>query len=70
MTETPTATRSLRKVAPLAAAGCAALFATVAARRGMFARWRPDCDPPDRHLAEDEMEALATSEGMPEPRED
>jgi hypothetical protein len=70
MTETPTAKGSLRRIATLAAAGCAALVATIAAGR-RWAPWRggSDEDPQDRHLAEDEMEALATGEGMPEARE-
>ena len=70
MTETPTAKRSLRRIAPLAAAGCAALVATIAAgRRRAPTRSGSGEDPQDHHLAEDEMEALATGEGMPEARE-
>jgi hypothetical protein len=58
---------SLRKIAPLAAAGCAGLVATTAiGRRRALDRRPPAADPPDRHLAEEEMDALATSEGMPE----
>ena len=57
---------SLRTIAPLAAAGCAGLVATKAiGRRRSLDRRSPATDPPDRHLAEEEMEALATSEGMP-----
>jgi hypothetical protein len=57
---------SLRTIAPLAAAGCAGLVATkvIGRRRALERRLAPD--PPDRHFAEEEMEALATSEGMPE----
>lgn len=69
MTETPTAKRSLRRLAPLAAAGCAALVATVAGRRRARRHGGSGEDPQDRHLAEDEMESLATDEGMPEARE-
>jgi len=67
MTDTGTANRSLRKVAPLAAAGCAVLAAALSAtwRRGR-ARPRASADPPDAHLAGEQMEALATAEGMPE----
>jgi hypothetical protein len=56
---------SLRTIAPIAAVGCAALVASKAVcRRRTFAR--PSvADPPDRHLADDVMESLATSEGMP-----
>ena len=58
---------SLRTIAPLAAAGCAGLVATKAiGRHRALDRPGPAPDPPDRHLAEEEMEALATSEGMPE----
>lgn len=58
---------SLRRIAPLAAAGCAGLVATKGiGRRRALDRRQPAPDPPDRHLAEEEMEALATSEGMPE----
>jgi hypothetical protein len=57
---------SLRKIAPLAAIGCAGLVATKAFG-GRFARRRRAVpDPPDQHLSEDMMETLATSEGMPE----
>jgi hypothetical protein len=67
MTETPTAKRPLRRIAPLAAACCAALVSAIAAgRRRTRTRSLPDQDPADRHLGEDEMEALATAEGMPE----
>ena len=70
MTETPTAKRSLRRIAPLAAAGCAAIAATLVAGKGRARlRSRREGDPGDRHLAQDEMEALATGEGMPEARE-
>jgi hypothetical protein len=70
MTETPTAKRSLRRIGPLAAAGCAAVAATIVAGRGRARlRSRREPDPADRHLAPDEMEALATGEGMPEARE-
>jgi hypothetical protein len=56
---------SLRTIAPLAAVGCAALVASKSVcRRRTFAR-PAVADPPDRHLAEDMMESLATSEGMP-----
>jgi hypothetical protein len=58
---------SLRKIAPLAAAGCAGLVATKAiGRRRALDRRSVEPDPPDRHLAEEEMQALATSEGMPD----
>jgi hypothetical protein len=57
---------SLRKIAPLAAIGCAGLVATKAIGRRCGLGRRPVADPPDRHLAEDMMGALATSEGMPE----
>jgi hypothetical protein len=58
---------SLRRIAPLAAASCAGLVATKAiGRRRARDRRQPAPDPPDRHLADEEMEALATSEGMPE----
>jgi hypothetical protein len=58
---------SLRKIAPLAAAGCAGLVATKAiGRRRALDRPGLAPDLPDRHLAEEEMEALATSDGMPE----
>ena len=58
---------SLRRIAPLAAAGCAGLVATKAiGRRRAPDQRQPAPDPPDRHLADEEMEALATSEGMPE----
>jgi hypothetical protein len=71
MTETRTTRSSLRKVAPLAAAGCAALVASVAAGRRRARRSsRRAADPAHRHLANEEMEALATGEGMPEARED
>ncbi len=70
MTEMPTAKRSLRSIAPLAAAGCAALVAAIATgRRRAQTRRRPDTDPAAGQLAQDEMEALATGEGMPEARE-
>ena len=67
MTDTGTAKRSLRKVAPLAAAGCAVLAAAVSAtwRRGR-ARANTSTDPPEARLASEQMEALATDEGMPE----
>jgi hypothetical protein len=68
MTETPTAKRSLRSIAPLAAAGCAALVAIAAGRRRASTRRRPDQEPADGQPAQDEMEALATGEGMPEAR--
>jgi hypothetical protein len=71
MNETPTVTRSLRRIAALAAAGCAALAATaVAARRGMLGRSRGGQDPPDSALTVEAMESLATGEGMPEAHED
>ena len=67
MTDTGTAKRSLRKVAPLAVAGCAVLAGAVSAtRRRGRARARTAADPPDAHLAGEQMEALATAEGMPE----
>lgn len=71
MTEKRQGRRSLRRVVPLAAAGCAALVATLAAGRRRSSRrvWL-ESDPPDSALADDEMEALATGEGMPEARED
>jgi len=58
---------SLRIIAPLAAVGCAGIFATRAMvrRRARERRWLLP-DPPDRHLDDDMMEALATGEGMPE----
>ena len=61
------ARRSLRIIAPLAAAGCAGLLATKALGRRRTLDSRPPLpDPPDRHLADQDMEALATDEGMPE----
>ncbi|MGD0386762.1 MAG: hypothetical protein ABSB73_11590 [Solirubrobacteraceae bacterium] len=70
MTETPTAKRSLRSIAPLAAAGCAALAAVIATGRRRSRSGRgAEQDPPAGQLAQDEMEALATGEGMPEARE-
>jgi hypothetical protein len=70
MTEKPQARRSLNRVVPLAAAGCAALAATlVACRRRFGGRGGLDQDPPDSALADDEMETLATGEGMAEARE-
>jgi hypothetical protein len=70
MTERPTAIPSLRRIAPLAAAGCAAVAATIVAGKGRARlRSRREGDPADRRLAQDEMEALATAEGMPEARE-
>ena len=70
MTETPTAIRSLRRIAPLAAAGCAAIAATIVAGKGRARRRsRGDGDPAGSRLSADEMEALATAEGMPEARE-
>jgi hypothetical protein len=58
---------SLRTIAPLAAVGCAGLVATaaIARRRASGRRWLLP-DPPDRHLEDEMMEALATDEGMPE----
>jgi hypothetical protein len=58
---------SLRTIAPLAAVGCAGLVATraIVQRRARGRRWLLP-DPPDRHLADEMMEALATDEGMPE----
>jgi hypothetical protein len=45
--------------------------ATLAAgRRRSSRRGWLESDPPDSALADDEMEALATGEGMPEARED
>jgi hypothetical protein len=61
----------LRRVVPLAVAGCGALAATLlAGRRRSGGRGKLEQDPPDSELAADEMEALATGEGMPEARED
>ena len=70
MTEKRQGRRLLRRVVPLAAAGCAALAATLAVGRRRSGRrsWSA-LDPPDSALADDEMEALATGEGMPEARE-
>jgi hypothetical protein len=71
MTDKPQGRRSLRRVVPLAVAGCGALAATVlAGRRRSGGRGKLEQDPPDSELAADEMEALATGEGMPEARED
>jgi hypothetical protein len=71
MTDKPQGRRSLRRVVPLALAGCGALAATLlAGRRRSGGRGKLEPDPPDSELAADEMEALATSEGMPEARED
>jgi hypothetical protein len=71
MTEKPQGRRSLRRVVPLAVAGCGALAATLlAGRRRSGGRGKLEQDPPDSELAADEMEALATGEGMPEARED
>jgi hypothetical protein len=70
MTETRIVRWSLRTIAPLAAAGCAAVVATKAvARRRALARGTLAPDAADRHLAEEQMEALATAEGMAEARE-
>jgi hypothetical protein len=70
MTEKRQARRSPSRVIPLAAAGCAALAATlVACRRRFGGRGGLEPDPPGNALADDEMEALATGEGMPEARE-
>ena len=58
---------SLRTIVPLAAVGCAGLLASKAmGQRRTPDRPPPVSDPPDRHLAEEDMEALATGEGMPE----
>ena len=56
-----------RAIAPLVAAGCAGLVAAnaIGRRRARCCR-QPAPDPPDRHLADDLMEMLATAEGMPE----
>ena len=59
----PTGRLALRRLAPLAAAGCAVLLATAVGRR---ARGRPAADPPEREYAEERMEENATGEGMPE----
>jgi hypothetical protein len=64
MTGQAKASRALRSLAPLAAAGCAAIAVAVVGRRRSLRR--PDGDPADRHLAAEQMEALATAEGMPE----
>jgi hypothetical protein len=57
-----------RSLGTIAAAGCTAALATVALGRRR-ARQRPSADPPDRALADDMMDGLATGEGMPEARE-
>jgi hypothetical protein len=57
---------SLRKVGTVAAAGCAALFATKAARRRRGARAQEAGNPPPHAHAAEDLEALATDEGMPE----
>ena len=62
----PTGSAPLRRLAPFAAAGCAALLAT-ALRRRTRARLVGDAgDPPEREYAEERMEENATGEGMPE----
>jgi len=62
---------SLRTIVPLAAAGCAALLAAkVAGRRRALDRLRLAPDPGGTHLAEEDMGALATAEGMPEASEE
>lgn len=57
---------SLRTIAPLAAAGCAALAATALGRRRALNSASAG-DPADRHLDDELMGELATGEGMPEP---
>jgi hypothetical protein len=64
----PTATTPLRRLAPFAAAGCAALLAAAvrarARARGRLAGGAGD--PPERGYAEERMEENASGEGMPE----
>ena len=64
----PSARAPLRRLAPFAAAGCAALLATAARRRarGRLAAAAAAADPPEREYAEEWMEENATGEGMPE----
>jgi thioredoxin reductase len=70
MSEQTDRRRPLRRTTAIVAAGCAGLAAAVMAarRRGAGAAWF-ERDPPDSALSEDEMESLATAEGMPEPPE-
>jgi len=63
----PTPRGPLRRLAPFAAAGCAALLAgAAAARRRARGRLIGAADPPEREYAEEWMEENATGEGMPE----
>ena len=62
----PTGRAPLRRLAPFAAAGCAALLATAARRRTRGRRAGAAGDPPEREYAEERMEENATGEGMPE----
>jgi hypothetical protein len=57
---------SLRRLAPLAAAGCAALLATAVGRRARGRLAGGAADSPEGEYAEDRMEENATGEGMPE----
>jgi hypothetical protein len=67
MSDQPDARRPLRTLTALAVASAATCAAAVAGRRRALRR--RDGDPPDRHLAAEQMEALATGEGMPEASE-
>ncbi len=62
----PSTGARLRRLAPFAAAGCAALLATAARRRGRNRGAGVVGDPPEREYAEERMEENATGEGMPE----
>jgi hypothetical protein len=62
----PTGRRPLRRLAPFAAAGCAALLATAVRRRARGRLGGGDEDPPEREYAEERMEENASGEGMPE----
>ena len=62
----PTATTLLRRLAPFAAAGCAALLAAAARARARGRLAGGAGDPPERGYAEERMEENATGEGMPE----
>ena len=59
-----TARARLRRAAPVAAAGCAALLAAAVAGRRRVRGLAGD--PPDGEYAAEQMEANATGEGMPE----
>jgi hypothetical protein len=62
----PTAKAPLRRLAPFAAAACAALLAAALGGRARARRAGDARDPPERGYAEERMEENATGEGMPE----